>query len=190
MNMEIDVSGVVLETERLLLRPWQKTDLNDLYAYASVEGVGEMAGWPHHTSLEGSAKILDGLIENRANFAIVHQETSRVIGSIGFHKSWASDLPRYRYEKMTEIGYALAKDAWGQGLMPEACAKVISWLFFVKDVDIITIGHFVHNARSERVINKLGFTYVETADKYAPQLQQTFKEKHYLMRRPLGRQAP
>ena len=37
-----------LETPRLLLRHWQAEDLEDLYTYASVEGVGEMAGWPHH----------------------------------------------------------------------------------------------------------------------------------------------
>jgi len=36
---------VVLETERLVLRSWQESDLHDLFAYASVPGVGEMAGW-------------------------------------------------------------------------------------------------------------------------------------------------
>ena len=54
----IDVSETTLETERLLLRPFREDDLEDLYAYASVEGVGESAGWPHHTSIETSCQVL------------------------------------------------------------------------------------------------------------------------------------
>lgn len=44
MNAEIDISNVVLRTERLVLRPWQESDLDDFFGYASVDGVGEMAG--------------------------------------------------------------------------------------------------------------------------------------------------
>ena len=44
MNAPIDVSDIRIETRRLVLRPWQESDLADLNAYASVEGVGEMAG--------------------------------------------------------------------------------------------------------------------------------------------------
>lgn len=58
MNAPIDVTDIRIETERLILRPWQDSDLDDFYAYASVEGVGEMAGWSHHTSKEESRKIL------------------------------------------------------------------------------------------------------------------------------------
>ena len=49
MNQEIDITGVVLHTPRLTLRPWREEDLEDFYAYARVDGVGQMAGWlPHH----------------------------------------------------------------------------------------------------------------------------------------------
>ena len=44
MNKQIDISNVTIRTDRLLLRSWKETDLKDFYAYASVEGVGEMAG--------------------------------------------------------------------------------------------------------------------------------------------------
>ena len=44
MNTPIDISNVVLTTERLVLRPWRETDLEDLYEYAKVDGVGQMAG--------------------------------------------------------------------------------------------------------------------------------------------------
>lgn len=35
-----------LYTERLILRPWQESDANDLYEYAKDERVGPIAGWP------------------------------------------------------------------------------------------------------------------------------------------------
>lgn len=58
MNAPIDVTDIRIETDRLILRPWLDSDLDDLYDYSRVEGVGEMAGWKHHTSREISRKIL------------------------------------------------------------------------------------------------------------------------------------
>ena len=42
MNAEIDISNVKLETEKLILRPWRITDLDDFFEYASIESVGEI----------------------------------------------------------------------------------------------------------------------------------------------------
>ena len=49
---QIDIGGVVLKTPRLVLRPWRMSDLADFYAYASVDGVGQMAGWKPHENRE------------------------------------------------------------------------------------------------------------------------------------------
>ena len=48
MNSEIDISNTILKTKRLILRPWRNEDLDDFYEYASVDGVGQMAGWLPH----------------------------------------------------------------------------------------------------------------------------------------------
>ena len=45
MNAPIDAANIRIETERLILRSWRESDLQDFYEYASVPGVGEMAGW-------------------------------------------------------------------------------------------------------------------------------------------------
>ena len=81
MNTEIDISGVVLRTERLVLRPWRQSDLEDFYAYASVDGVGQMAGWKPHADRDESQKILDRFIEHRKTFALDCQ--GKAIGSLG-----------------------------------------------------------------------------------------------------------
>ena len=49
---------MILETERLILRPWEESDANDLFQYASNPEVGPIAGWPVHTSVENSKEII------------------------------------------------------------------------------------------------------------------------------------
>ena len=70
MNANVDISNVVLKTRRLILRPWRSEDLADLYEYARVDGVGQMAGWLPHKNMEESQKILDMFIAEKKTFAI------------------------------------------------------------------------------------------------------------------------
>lgn len=77
MNCTIDVSKIRLETERLVLRPFSGDDLDDLYEYASIPGVGEMAGWPHHESAETSKRILQSFIEKKEVFALELKKTAK-----------------------------------------------------------------------------------------------------------------
>lgn len=62
MNKPIDISAVTLKTERLILRPWRLDDLDDFFAYARVDGVGQMAGWNPHKTKEDSLFILKKFI--------------------------------------------------------------------------------------------------------------------------------
>ena len=62
MNTQIDVSDVILKTERLTLRPWRQSDLDDFFEYASVDGVGQMAGWIPHANREESEVIMNKFI--------------------------------------------------------------------------------------------------------------------------------
>lgn len=65
MDITVDISKVVLETDRLLLRGWREEDVDDFFEYASVDGVGEMAGWKHHETLETTRQILHGFIREK-----------------------------------------------------------------------------------------------------------------------------
>lgn len=42
INAKVDVTNIMLETDRLILRPWKKEDLEDFYEYAKVDGVGQI----------------------------------------------------------------------------------------------------------------------------------------------------
>ena len=183
MDTPADLSNATLETSRLILRPFEEADLADFYAYASVPGVGEMAGWPHHTSMAVSREILRSFRAQGEVLAVFHKEDQQVIGSLGLHKSWASAEPQYRHLKVQEIGYVLSKAYWGQGLMPEATKEVIDYGFGVLGLDAFTCGHFTHNNQSRRVIEKLGFTFLDQDVYHAKLLQQHFDHRRYILTR-------
>ena len=159
MNVEFDVTGIILESERLILCEWKQSDLDDFFAYASVEGVGEMAGWAHHQNKEKSQEILDKFILEKKTFAIVYKENNKVIGSLGVEKYCLENvLSEFFDYKGREIGYVLAKDYWGKGLMPEAVKLVTDYLFNVLNYDFLLCGYYDFNHQSKRVQEKCGFT--------------------------------
>ena len=65
MNAQIDITGIRLTTERLVLRPWRYDDLEDFFAYASVDGFGLMAGWKPHRNMDESRNILSHFIRGK-----------------------------------------------------------------------------------------------------------------------------
>lgn len=179
MNADIDITGIRLETVRLILRPWREEDLDDLYAYASQPGVGEMAGWAHHESRDVSKKILDLFIAQKKTYALELKETGRVIGSLGVEELAVEefDLPDC---KGRELGYVLGKPWWGKGLMPEAVKAVVDHCFSVLGCDFLTCCHFQYNDRSRRVIEKAGFRF-EKEFVYQTQLGTTEPSRLYVL---------
>ena len=159
MNKHIDITNVVLTTDRLILRPWRETDLEDFYEYARVDGVGQMAGWNPHGGIAESRDILSRFIAGKKVFALEHQ--GKVIGSLGVEEYKEKNYPELDALVGREIGYVLSKDYWGQGLMPEAVKAVMNWLFEEERLDFIMVGHFDWNNQSRRVIEKCGFRYIK-----------------------------
>ena len=183
MDVNVNVSRTMLISERLVLRPWRVTDLKDFFTYASVPGVGEMAGWPHHQNMRTTKRVLSGFIKEMSEFAIVHKRDNKVIGSLGFHRSWTNEDYRYKHLRAKEIGYVLSKEHWGRGLAPEAVLKVVDYCFTTLDIEILACGHFISNLQSKRVIEKCGFSYVMDSEYYAKRLRQNINAKRYILLR-------
>ena len=163
----IKISKYPLETNRLILRSWQLDDVDDFFEYASVDGVGEMAGWPHHVDISTSLMVLKNFIVQDNVYAIEEKTSNKVIGSFGIHKSWASKDEEL---KVIEIGYVLAKSNWGQGFIPEVVEEIIRACFEKWNLDAVSVSHFDGNEQSKRVIEKSGFKYVDTTDTTLEQL--------------------
>ena len=160
---------MILETERLILRPWEETDAEERYRYAKDSRVGPAAGWPADSSVEDSRRVIRDVLAVPETYAIVLKETGLPIGSIGLHHN---DLAEKDDE--AELGYWLGVPYWGQGIVPEAAREVLRHAF--EDLGLVRIwcGYYDGNEKSKRVQEKLGFSYQWTSeDVPVPQMHET-----------------
>ena len=179
MNAEINISNVILETDRLILRAWEITDLDDFFEYASVEGVGEKAGWEHHKSKDKSLEILKMFMEEKKIFAIVLKENQKAIGSIGIEElgeELDKDLDNLSGR---ELGYVLNKDYWNKGIMTEAVSKVVDYCFNTLKLNFLMASYFNYNIASKRVLENLNFKFYK--DIIIETRYNNIKEKSTLM---------
>ncbi len=114
-----------LETERLLLRPFEEGDLHDVYEYAKSPNVGPAAGWKPHGCVAETEAVLLGFIKSGDVWAVVYKPEGKVIGSVGLHK----DRKRDAELNAKMLGYAFGEAYWGMGLCTEAAREAIRYAF-------------------------------------------------------------
>ena len=160
---------MTLETPRLRLRAWEDSDAEALYLLARDPRVGPIAGWPPHRDLADSRRILRDILQTEESYAIVLKETGAVIGSIGLRRD--SDLASGDGER--ELGYWLGVPFWGKGYMPEAAKEVLRHAFEDLKLQTVWCGYYEGNARSQRVQEKLGFTFQRKTERlYVAQMDE------------------
>lgn len=146
-----------LYTERLILRPWQESDAEDLYEYAKNPEVGPTAGWPPHTSVDNSRDIIKNVLAVNETYAVCLKKDNKAIGSIGLMIGKASNIDLPANEG--EIGYWIGIPFWGQGFIPEPCRELIRHGFNDLGLEKLWCGYFDGNKKSKRVQEKCGFVY-------------------------------
>ncbi|MGN1182890.1 MAG: GNAT family N-acetyltransferase [Faecalibacillus sp.] len=153
---------MILETERLLLRPWQESDAQSLYEYAKDPDVGPIAGWPAHQNIEESMYVIKNVFNHNECYAICKKENNIAIGNIELKLNGHTDMTEKEDE--CELGYWLGKPFWGKGYMPEAAKEILRHGFEDLDMNIIWCGYYDGNIKSKRVQEKVGFVYHHTCD--------------------------
>ena len=153
---------MIIETERLILRPWEETDAADLFEYAKDERVGPATGWPPHESVEASLYVIKNVLSLSVpeNYAVCLKEDGKAIGCIGLSlgKNSNLDIP----DTEGEIGYWLGVPFWGREIIPEAVRAVIRHAFDDLGLERLWCGYFDGNDKSRRVQEKCGFIYHHT----------------------------
>ena len=149
----------MLETKRLILRPWQENDAQSLFVYAKDPDVGYPAGWPAHTSVENSREIIKNILSAPETYAVCLKD-GKPIGSIGLKLKGYTDMTDREDE--CELGYWLGKPFWGQGLIPEAAGELLRYAFEKLQMRAVWCGFYEGNEKSRRVQQKLGFVYHHT----------------------------
>ena len=148
---------MVLETKRLILRPWEERDAETLYHYAKDPAVGPVAGWPPHTSVENSREIIRTVLSAPETYAVVLKASGTPAGSVGILFGPAAHAPVQAHEG--EIGYWIGVPYWGQGLIPEAVQELLRHSFMDLGCTGIWCGYYDGNSKSKRVQEKCGFVY-------------------------------
>lgn len=169
---------MILETKRLVLRPWHEDDAEELYKYASDRGVGPPAGWPPHTSVENSRDIIKNVLSKPEIYAVCLQEGAP-IGSAGLHLQGSTDLTDREDE--CELGYWIGKPFWGQGLIPEASHELLRHAFEELGMRAVWCGYYDGNLKSRRVQEKLGFVYHHTTEALEVRLMNETRTGHVML---------
>lgn len=145
----------MMQTERILLRPWLESDTEALYKYASDPIIGERAGWLPHKSVEESLEIIRTVFNNPTTWAIVLKETNEAIGAIGYMPDCPLNLPAREGEPL--VGYWVGKPYWNQGICTEALHLMLAHIREETNYTSIICSHFIDNLASGRVMEKCGF---------------------------------
>ena len=147
-----------LETSRLILRPFIVEDAEDAFRnYCTDPQVTKYLTWPPYSSLQDAYDRIDFMRhqyrqQGWGDWAIELKELGQVIGSIGVVEQ--NDRAR-----AVEIGYCIGSRWWHQGIMSEAFAAVIEYLFTETDVNRISATHDPNNVHSGNVMKKCGLQY-------------------------------
>ncbi len=158
---------MILESERLLLRNFKMTDLDDYYEYASMPNVGPRAGWPFYTDKEKAKDRLELEQTKEHQFAIVYKPDNKVVGSVELMDCKLDRYPNLKIEDgAKEIGFVLSENYWGKGIMTESAKMVTDFAFRVLDVPVIYIGHAEANIGSGKVQDKIGFKVIGKLPNY------------------------
>ncbi len=143
-----------IETKKAILRPWLQSDADRLAAIANNKKIYDNLrdAFPHPYTIDDAKHYIAKAQELDATSNLFAIEKDGVaIGSIGaFFKS---DV----YRKNVEIGYFLAEEYWGKGLMTSAVFAFVKHLFLNFDIIRIYAEPFARNKGSRKVLEKAGF---------------------------------
>ena len=142
------------------IRKWELSDAADLAAALSNKKVQDNLrdGLPYpYTEQDGRDYILAMLSVNEdETFAFAITIDKKVIGSIGIFRQ--GNIHR----RTAELGYYIAEEYWGKGVMTEAVRQACAYVFDKSDIIRIYAEPFTHNIASCRVLEKAGFQYEGT----------------------------
>lgn len=138
---------MMLETERLILRPFRETDLQDLYEYLSDEQTVRYEPYKPMTLAE-TQDNLRWRMGTEAMIAVERREDHKLIGNLYFARGEFDTA---------ELGYVFNRRFWGRGYASESCRALINQAF-AEGTHRIIAECDPKNVNSWRLLEALGFT--------------------------------
>lgn len=143
------------DTERLLVRPIQASDVEAMFAIKSDPKVTEAYGAEPHKSIDDTRHWVEGILATPGGrhslfWVFVPRGEEKAVGSCCY---WHFDVG----SKCCELGYELNRSYWGRGIMTEGLAPVIAYGFDGIGLNRIEACPLAENAASNALLLKLGF---------------------------------
>lgn len=135
------------------LRKWQSGDIDDLVKYANNYNIAKFLTdqFPHPYTEEDGRNYLMSISEDEPAKVLAIEIDGKAAGSIGIFPQ--SDI----HCKNAEMGYWLAEEYWGRGIMTEVIKEMVKYGFQTFDITRIFARPFGINKASQRVLEKAGF---------------------------------
>lgn len=147
------------------IRKWKLSDAANLAAALSNKKVQDNLrdGLPYPYTEQDGIDFISAMLSADKNdtFAFAVTIDDKAIGSIGAFRQ--SNI----HQLTAELGYYIAEEYWGKGIMVEAVKQICEYVFSVSDIIRIYAEPFAYNTASCRVLEKSGFQYEGTLRKNA-----------------------
>lgn len=142
------------------IRKWALSDAKELAAALSNKKVQDNLrdGLPYPYTEQDGTDYISAMLSADENetFAFAITVNEKVVGSIGIFRK--GNIHR----QTAELGYYIAEEYWGKGIMTEAVKQICGYVFDKSDIIRIYAEPFAYNAASCRVFEKAGFQYEGT----------------------------
>ena len=149
---------------RVALREWCESDAAALFSLAKDPAVGTAAGFPPHTDVAESVRVIREILSRPEHYAIVAAADGRLLGCIALYPERKGECVHESEEVF--LGYWLGHPFWGLGLTAEAVGLLCSRCFgsCVFKCSKIAAKTKETNVRSRRVLEKAGFALAGTEE--------------------------
>ena len=142
------------------IRKWELSDAKELSMALSNRKIQDNLrdGLPYPYTEQDGADYISAMLSADENetFAFAITVDEKVVGSIGVFRQ--GNIHR----QTAELGYYVAEEYWGKGIMTEAVNQICEYVFEKSDIVRIYAEPFAYNAASCRVLEKAGFQYEGT----------------------------
>lgn len=168
-----------IETERLLLREIQMSDVDGMFELDSNPNVHLFVGNKPVKSIEESIGYVKNVQQQYKDFgigrwAVILKETNEFLGWSGI-KFITNEINNHK--DFYEIGYRFIEKHWGKGYATEAGKAFINYAFNVMKVDAVYAYADAGNENSRRILEKLDLRYVNSFE-YEEELEVWYELKN------------
>jgi len=157
---------ILIETERLILRELLPTDVDGLFELDADPEVHRYLGGKSVTGKEQVVAVINFIRQQYADhgigrWAIIDKKTGDFVGWTGL--KFVTE-PTNRHQNYYDLGYRLIKRYWGKGLATETAVASLQYAFEKLKLREVYAMADCENAGSNKVLKKVGFTFIETFD--------------------------